>query len=135
LLFIIDIGAAIVFYFLSKPELDNDSNIVRNNDWASYVCVTFILIAVIEFIGSTKYYDYQAKYALISITSIIWIFIGIGLLRGYSLRAFGIFSSMSLLILACIFAAYSLTLNLVSLIPMFIITFKSFQAILERYKK
>lgn len=134
-LFLLDFGAAIAFYFLSKPQKIEGSETLQSNDWASYICAFFILIALFEIVGSAKLYDYAGKPLLIGIITAIWLIIAIGFIRGFGASIFLVFAIASSFTVYFAFSAYYLTLNLITLVPTVIVTFKSCQTIRENFAK
>ncbi|MBT8471575.1 MAG: hypothetical protein KJN99_03160 [Marinicaulis sp.] len=131
--FFLDVLAAYLFFRLSKPEVDAIGNIVRRSDWASYLCILLIVVAIFELIDVLFRANFADKDMIAAAAGLVFVSITWGFFRGFGIVAAGVFagSLFGLLGLGFDRIVFSITLNGMTVIACAIVIYFSLPSIHE----
>ena len=133
--FFLDVFAAYLFFRLSKPELDANGNIVQRSDWASYLCILLIIVAIFELIDVLFRANFADKDLIAAAAGLVFVSITWGFLRGFGIVAASVFagSLFALLGLGLDRIVFSITLNGMTVIACAIVIYFSLPSIRENF--
>ena len=125
--FILDIFCATIFYFLAKPQLSNEGEVVHRNDWASLVFGIYLIVISLEFVHFVRRFDHYINFPLIAAFFGIALILFWGLFRGFGVLPAIIFLGgvTAVVLLSLNTFVYSLILNQLTVYTVLIVLVSS----------
>ena len=127
----LDIAYAVFFYFLSRSGKTASAH---NYDWAGYICIIFIAIAIFEIVDVIFITEIQSRISIALFFVLFFGIVGWGFFRGFGLIAGLIFFAIAGVTVLLANQQFWATLNIMSLSAIFVIIFYSTPPLMQNLK-